>query len=112
MPYIYNVTFVVPPEREPDLLDWLQTEVPPLLFNPFSPAMNGEIRKVIEINGETPAPENGSNIALQATFETENNAHEWFSDFLPNSLNDFRNKFGDQAAFFITLLEEIPLLSE
>ena len=109
MKFIYNVTFVVEADSEAHLLQWLREKAAPSLFNPFSPAENAGLRKVVEVDLATPEEENGVNIALQAGFETIDNAHEWQNDFLKAVLEDFMLEFKGKGVFFFTLLECLNL---
>lgn len=107
--YTYNITFVVSPERERDLLNYLRLTLIPQLFNPESPAKNPELRKVVEAGGEKPGPDHGLSIALAATFPSLEIAHQWHDDILLGNLGDFHLKFGEHALFFVTLLENLDI---
>lgn len=107
--YIYNVTFVVDPSKEAQLLKYIRNELLTKLFNPESPAKLPELRKVIEAGGEKPGADHGLSIALSATFDTEETAHLWNDHILLPALGDFHLTFGNQALFFVTLLEGIEL---
>lgn len=105
--YTYNVTFIVPPQKEQELLQYLQKEIIPSLFNTQSPARNPELKKVVETGGEKPGPDYGLSIALSASFSSEETAHFWNDHMLIPALGDFHRKFGNQALFFVTLLENL-----
>ncbi|MCH5242977.1 MAG: DUF4286 family protein [Muribaculaceae bacterium] len=105
--YTYNITFVVAPDREKDLLDFLRNDLIPQVFNEESPAKSPELKKVVEAGGEKPGPDHGLSIALSATLPTEETAHLWNDHTLLAALGDFHLKFGDHALFFVTLLENI-----
>lgn len=108
--FTYNITFVVSPAKERELTDYILHQLIPGLFNPASPAMEPELRKVVETGGEKPGPDHGVSIALAATFESEEKAHLWNDHILIPALEDFHLKIGDQALFFVTLLENLLIL--
>lgn len=107
--YTYNVTFVVAPDKEKELLEYIRTEVVKKVFNPESPARNPELKKIVEAGGEKPGPEHGISIALAATFDSEETAHLWNDHILLPALGEFNLKFGQHALFFITLLENLDI---
>lgn len=109
MTYTYNVTFIVEPEKEQDLIEYIRKELLGILFSPESPAKNPDLKKIIEAGGEKPGPDHGLSIALSATFESEENAHLWNDHILIPSLGSFNLKFGKQALFFVTLLSNLPI---
>lgn len=105
--YTYNITFVVDPAKEQQLLDYIRKDLIPLLFNPESPARNPELRKIIEAGGEKPGSDHGLSIALAADFSSEETAHLWNDHILLPSLEGFHLRFGNHAVFFVTLLENL-----
>lgn len=107
--FTYNVTFVVSPENEDNLLDYIRKELLQKLFNPESPARNPELKKVVEAGGEKPGPDHGLSIALAATFESEETAHLWNDHILLPALGDYHVKFSQNALFFVTMLENLYL---
>ena len=107
--YTYNITFIVSPQREDQLLDYIRQELIGALFNPESPARNPELKKVVEAGGEKPGPEHGLSIALSATFPSEETAQLWNDHILVPALGDFHLNFGQDALFFITLLENLNI---
>lgn len=109
MAYIYNITFVAAPSQEVDFMKWLRSEALPKLFNAESPAREPRIQTVIEAGGEKPGPDHGISVALQAQFYSEQEAHAWNDNILPGALAGFHKQFGPHAAFFVTLLQTLPL---
>ncbi|MDE6443235.1 MAG: DUF4286 family protein [Muribaculaceae bacterium] len=107
--YIYNVTFVMMPDREEEFLNWMRGSALAMLFNQESTARNPRLQTVVEAGGEKPSADHGLSIALQGEFDTEESAHEWNDNTLPPVLGEFTSKFGPHAAFFTTLLTVIPL---
>ena len=107
--YTYNITFVTSPVEELQLTEYLQNRVIPRLFSKDSLAINPELRKVVEIGGETPDPQHGVSIALAATFPTAEVAHLWHENFLLPALAECDQKFGQQVLHFTTLLENISV---
>ena len=107
--FTYNITFVVSPEREAELMAFIRGEIIPAIFNPESPARNPEMKKVVEIAGEKPDHDHGLSIALSAVLPSENVAHQWNREILIPSLGSFHEKFGQHALFFVTLLQNLPL---
>ncbi|MCH5226140.1 MAG: DUF4286 family protein [Muribaculaceae bacterium] len=107
--HTYNVTFVISQSREEELLKFIRSELLEALFNPESPARNPMLRKVVETGGEKPGPDHGLSIALSASFDSEENAHLWNDRILLPALGQFSSRFGNQALFFVTLLEDLPL---
>ena len=107
MGYIYNVTFVASPEREPDLLNYLTGTLVPRVTENMGGANDLHLRKVMEIGGETPPPDHGVSIALSAVFNSKDEANAWKVSILEPALNDFCIRFGHESLYFVTLLEEI-----
>ncbi len=106
---IYNITFVLVPERQQEFLDWMRSDAISRLFNNDSEAANPRLQTVVEAGGKKPDPEHGLSIALQAEFDTIVAAHGWNDTVLPPVLGDFTEKFGPHALYFATLLEVLPL---
>ena len=109
MGYTYNVTFVIAPADEQRLLGWIRGKALPMLFNEESPARNAALRKVVEAGGEKPGADHGVSIALHAEFENERLAKDWNDRVLIPALGNFHEEFGNNAIFFVTLLENLPL---
>ena len=109
MSYIYNITFVCSPDKESEMLSYIRGELLENLFNAESPARSPELRKVIEAGGEVPGEDHGVSLALSAEFESEELAHLWNDHILLPSLGDFHKKMGQQALFFVTLLEQLAV---
>ena len=107
--YTYNITFIVAPDKRVVLLDYIRKNLLPVLFSDETPARNPELKMVVEAGGEKPGPDHGLSIALAATLPTEETAHLWNDHILIPALGDFHLKFGDQALFFVTLLENLSL---
>lgn len=106
---IYNITFVIEPHREEEFLTWMRSEALTKLFNADSKAANPRLQTVIEAGGKKPDADHGLSIALQAEFDSQDTAHGWNDNVLPNVLGDFTAKFGPHALYFATLLDVIPL---
>ena len=109
--FTYNITFVTAPHREQELTDYLRKNLIPALFNSSSPALNPELKKVVEIGGESPDSEHGLSIALSASFVSLDEANSWYDNTLEPALHDLHLKFGPYALFFITLLENLEIQS-
>ena len=109
MNYIYNITFVTSPAEEQRLLSWIRTIALPALFNEESPARNAALRKVVEAGGEKPGEDHGVSIALHAEFKNEKDAKQWHDLVLVPALGGLHAEFGQEALFFVTLLEQLPL---
>ena len=107
--FTYNITFVVAPEKEQELTEYLRKSLIPEIFNNSSPAREPQLRKVVEAGGEKPGPDHGLSIALSANLPSEEAAHLWIDHILIPALVDFHLKFGEHALFFVTLLENIPV---
>ena len=107
--YTYNITFVVAPDKERELLTYIREELVSLLFNPETPASNPELKKLVEAGGEKPDADHGLSIALAATFPTEETAHMWNDHILIPALGNFHLKFGTHALFFVTLLQNLTI---
>lgn len=107
--FAYNITFIVSPEEENLLIDYIRRKLVPLLFSPESPGHNPELKKIVEAGGEKPSPEHGSSLALSGNFDTEEHALLWNDQFLIPALEDFHIKFGERVLFFITLLATLDL---
>ena len=102
--YTYNITFVVDPAKETHMITYIKEDLLPKIFNG---SQKPEIKKVIEAGGEKPGPEHGLSMALAMNFDTEEKAHLWHDHELIPALEDFNAKFGTNALYFITLLEEV-----
>ena len=107
--FTYNITFVVSPDKEQELLEYIHRSMIPLLFRKENSAQNPELRKVVEAGGEKPGPDHGLSIALSATLPTEETAHFWNENILLPALRDFNNKFGCHSLFFVTLLKNLSI---
>ena len=107
--FTYNVTFVVAPDKETELIDYLRRQLIPGIFNSESTARNPELKKVVEIGGEKPDSEHGLSIALSASFPTIETAHSWNDNTLVPALQEFHLNFGPHALFFATLLENLAI---
>lgn len=107
--FTYNVTFMVSPEKEEELLKYLREELIGKIVNPQSPARDPELKKVVEAGGEKPGPDHGLSMALAVDFDTEESAHLWNDHILLPALGDFHSYFGSHALFFVTLLENIAI---
>lgn len=109
MGYTCNITFVTDPRKENQLLDFLSSTLMPKVFKDGSPAKRPSLKKVVEAGGEKPASDHGLSIALSAELESEETAHLWSDHFLMPALEEFHKSFGQEAVYFITLLENLPL---
>ena len=107
--YTYNVTFVVAPDDEKELLEYIRATLLPILFNEESPAKNPALKKVVEAGGEKPGPDHGLSIALSGDFESEETAHLWNDHILIPALGGFHRRFGQHSVFFVTLLENLDV---
>lgn len=107
--FTYNITFVVNPEREEKLIRYIREILYPRLFSEESPARYPELKKVVEIGGETPGADHGLSMALSASFEDKGKAYQWNDEILLPALDDFKIKFGPHSLFFVTLLQNFPL---
>lgn len=106
---VYNITFVIDPLKEKEFLDWMRSSALPRLFQETGKARNPRLQTVIEAGGRKPEPEHGMSIALQAEFDSEEDAHEWDDKVLPGVAGEFMENFNPHALYFATLLEIIPL---
>ena len=107
--FTYNITFVVAPEKEKEVLEYLRQEIIPELFNTETSATRPRLKKLVEAGGEKPEADHGLSIALSACLPSEEKAHHWHDMVLIPSLNDFHSKFGQHSLFFITLLQNLSL---
>ena len=107
--YILNITFIMHPEQRDNFLAWMRSEALPLLFNPHSLAANPRLQTVIEVGGQAPDPEHGLSIALQTDFQSLDDAHAWMNDNFAPVAGKFTLKFGQEALYFQTMLETLPL---
>ena len=107
--FTYNITFVVAPEKEAELLKYLREELLPALFKEGSEARDPQLKKLVEAGGEKPGAEHGLSVALAVTLQDEKGAHQWNEYYLMPALQDFHIKFGTDALFFVTLLENLPI---
>ena len=109
MNFTYNITFIVAPEMERRLLDYLHLELCPVVLKPEYHGMKPELKKIIEVGGDTSDPEYGLSLALSVTFESKERANLWNDNILLPALGSFQEKFGQDALFFITLLQNLPI---
>lgn len=107
--FTFNITFVVASEAQNDLIAFIRNDVWDSVFCQGSLAFNPELKKLIRVNGELPDKEHGCSVALSAHFNSIEEANDWDNKFLRKALNDFNNKFGNEALYFTTLLEELTL---
>ncbi len=109
MAFIHNITFVVDPSRESDVLGWLRKSALPALFGGEGQARCPRLLRLVEAGGAKPAPEHGLSVALQAEFPSSEAVGKWCGDMLHPVLADFHEKFGPHSAFFTTTLETVEL---
>lgn len=109
MDYIYNITFIIPHEREKDFLEWMRSSAMVAIRKGEIKAEHVSLRMVVETGGERPGPEHGVSVALQCAFPGEEEAHAWHDRVLPCILGEFHSEYAPHAAFFITLLQSIRL---
>ena len=107
--YSYNITFIVEPNQEERLLNYIRCDLTDRLFPIQSTAEGIVLQKVVEVGGEKPGNEDALSIAMAVSFPTEEDAYHWHDHTLLPALADFQNIFGNNSLFFITLLEKIPL---
>lgn len=116
--YTCNVTFVTSQDREAELLSYLRGELLGKVssqeletekMEKMSPGYDPQLKKVVEAGGERLSPNDGQSIAFSLNFPSEETAHLWYDHTLMPALSDFSEKFGDQALYFVTLLENLPL---
>lgn len=107
MDYTYNITFVAAPEKEKDIIKYIQEDMLGAIINEKFPVKNPELKKVIETGGEVLDADNGVSLAFSVSFDSEELAHLWYDHILSKVLESFHRHFGDQALYFITLLEKI-----
>ena len=105
--FTYNITFIADPLKAQELEDYLRIKLIPEVFNPDFPALNPQLKKVIEIGGEKPSPEHGISIALSADFDTEESAHLWSDHILIPQIENLKEKIGFEVLHFVTLLEKL-----
>lgn len=107
--YTYNITFMVNPSREENLLSYIRNEFFPIFFKEGSPAKDPQLKRLIEVGGEKPDDEEAISFALSANFDSEEKAHLWHDHILIPALSELPQKFNQEALFFITLLEQIAI---
>lgn len=107
--FTFNITFVVAPEKEEELLQYLRKSLIPSICNDLSPAKNPELKKLIEASGEKPGADHALSIALALSLSDIETAHQWNEKILIPALGDFHEKFGENALFFVTLLENLTV---
>lgn len=107
--YILNTTFVIHPEQREKFLSWMRSEAIAALFNAQSAAAAPRLQTVAEVCGQAPDPTHGLSIALQAEFQSPDEAHTWINDNFAPVAGKYTEKFGPHALYFQTLLETLPL---
>lgn len=105
--YLYNITFVMAREQGHRFIDWISTHAVPALFGEGSAAVSYRMQEVVESGGEKPGPEHGLSMALQAEFNSEEDAHDWNDRLLPAVLGEYHRQFGPHVAFFTTLMKVV-----
>ena len=107
--FVYNITFVVSPETETELIDYIVKNLVPALLKPDSKASDPRLKRLVEAGGEKTGPDHGTSLALSIEFPSEKDAHTCFNRIIVPALGDFHKKFGEHALFFVTLLENIKI---
>ncbi len=107
--YILNTTFIMHPDQRENFLAWMRSEAIAALFNAQSVAATPRLQTVVEVGGQAPDPTHGLSIALQAEFQSPDDAHTWISENFAPVAGKYTEKFGPHALFFQTLLETLPL---
>ena len=91
------------------MLEYLGKEFLPKIQTEEFTEINPQLRKVVVVSGKKPEPEHGVSIALSLEFKSEKTGYKWHDTVLNGALEVFRNRFGQEAFYFITLLENIPI---
>ena len=105
--YTYNITFVVEPAKEAELLNYLKNDLIPKVVNPESPAAGVSVKMLVEIGGEKPDEDHGLSVAVSVEFKNEEEAHLWHDHILMPFLENFHKSLGNNSIFFITLLQNL-----
>lgn len=107
MSYFYNITFITAKERKDNLIEYLKTVFIDKICNDNSPAKNPDMRIVIETGGEAVPEDHGVSIAVGILIEKSEDVYRWQSEILSPALSEFSLKFGEEAVFFTTLMENL-----
>ena len=103
--YTVNTTFITDVNNEANLSGYLNSDIVPYLNLSAYQGKNSLIRKVIEISGNKPDPENGVSIALSVDFASLEEAKKWKKEIMEPLLKKFQLHFGDDAFSFDTILD-------
>lgn len=110
MSFTLNITFIIEPGKETELLNFIRHKMIPSVFPDNSGDRNVQIKKLVEVGGKAPEPDHGLSIALSADFPTRKEVRDWEKDYLTPALKEFYAEFGSEALYFVTLLENLVIL--
>lgn len=107
--FTYNITFIVAPELEAELLNFIRKDLVPKILGEDLASHRVSLKKLMEYGGEKPGVDEGLSIALAVDFPSEESAHLWNDHILLPALGGFTEKFETRGVFFITLLENLSI---
>ena len=109
MAYSYNITFVMAPEKEIEIRNYIRSSLLPYIIKDNSGDMKPSLKKVMESGGKAPESDEGVSIALAIHFRNQEEATRWHDNICLPALEKFQSKYGYEALFFITLLEDLAI---
>ena len=104
--YIHNVTFMILPGREKELLGWLSGRLDSIVV---PPAVNPRVSTMREAGGVSCRDAEAQSVAFQLEFPTFDEARRWGAEVLPEVSGEFVRCFGPDAMTFASIFEEMPL---
>lgn len=101
--YVYNITFMVDPALKSEFCRWMTEEGAPLLRQ----ATLGEdtLSSLLEVEGQPIPSDYGASFAYQTHFDDIDALHHWAGKVVPQALESFRDRFGQESQAFATTLE-------
>lgn len=102
---IYNTTFMMLPEREPEFISWFRTQLPALTESGTSPRLSSLRAAGCAGHGQSEA----QSVAFQMEFADRAELDNWASGPLNRVISLFEQQFGPEALTFSSIFETISI---
>lgn len=99
---IHNATFMIPTEREADLIDWLR-----LRLSTVDGLKNPRVSAMREAAGVDYRQAEAQSVAFQTEFDTLDEARLWSKSIFAQIADEFQKEFAPQALIFTSLFEAL-----
>lgn len=100
--YIHNATFIVAPDREDELIDWLSTRVAKAAAGAVS-----RLSVLRRLSDEEPEEKEAVSLAFQVEFSTMEEIERWVAESFNPLVSEFNNDFDSNGVVFCSVSETI-----